>query len=80
MDNIIKVKNDNDELIDAEIINTYDNDNKKYIIYSVSNNNDTSNLYASRDEKDDNGNDIYLDINNDEKKEIIKYIQKLLKN
>ena len=80
MDNIIKVKNDNDELIDAEIINTYDNDNKKYIIYSVSNNNDTSNLYASRVEKDDNGNDIYLDINNDEKKEIIKYIQKLLKN
>lgn len=80
MDNIIKVKNDNDELIDAEIINTYDNDNKKYIIYSVSNNNDTSNLYASRVEKDDNGNDIYLDINNNEKKEIIKYIQKLLKN
>ena len=77
--NTIKVKTPEGEIKEVEILNIYNNENNKYAIYSIDNNNDTSNLYAVKILEDENGNIIYGDINNSEKADIIKYIQSIIK-
>ncbi|MBE6161155.1 MAG: DUF1292 domain-containing protein [Firmicutes bacterium] len=77
--NTIKVKTPDGEIKEVEILNIYNNENNKYAIYSIDNNNDTSNLYAVKILEDENGSIIYTDINNNEKADIIRYIQSIIK-
>lgn len=75
----IKVETDNGEIKEAEVINIFTKDNVDYAIYAIDNGNETSDLYASRIVVDQDGNTNLINIeNNNEKTDIIRYIQELV--
>lgn len=55
-------------------------ENNEYAIYSIENNNLSSNIYISLIEKDEQGNDILKSIDNNNKKEELKLIIKKMLN
>ena len=75
----IKVKMTDGNYREADILNAINMDDKDYVIYSLDNGNDTSDIYASRVIVDAYGKPTFFDIDSIEKAEIIKYIQELIK-
>lgn len=74
-----KVENENGEIKDAELLNVFSINDTEYAIYSIDNDNETSNLYASKIEIDENGQTKFVDLkDNQEKIEIINIVKELL--
>ena len=74
----VKVKTESGEYREADVLNTFNVDNKDYVIYSLDNGDNTSNIYASRIIVDAEGNPTFFDIDSIEKAQIIKIIQELI--
>ena len=75
---IVKFKTSDGNYRNADVLNTFNIDDKNFIIYSLDNGNDTSNIYASKVIVDEYGTPSFIDLDNEEKAEIIKYIQELI--
>lgn len=74
-----KVENENGEIKDAELLNVFSINDNEYAVYSIDNGDETSNLYASRIEIDENGQTKFIDLkDNQEKIEIINIVKELL--
>lgn len=73
-----QIQNELGEIKEAEIMTVVELDGKKYAVYSIANENDTVNIYASYVKKDKDGFDMLVDIDNKEDKEkIADYIKKI---
>ena len=71
-----QIENELGEMKEAEIMTVVDLDNKTYAVYTIANENNTVNIYASYVEKDKDGFDVLIDIQNEEdKKKITEYIK-----
>lgn len=72
-----QIQNELGEIKEAEIMTVVKLDGKRYAVYTIANEDDTVNVYASYVEKDKNGFDVLVDIENKEdKKKITDYIKK----
>ena len=72
-----QIQNELGEIKEAEIMTVVELDNKTYAVYTIPNNNDTVNVYASYVKKDKDGFDMIVDIEDKEdKKKITEYIKK----
>lgn len=66
---------------EAEIITVIEIDNQEYVIYAVNKDEESDNIFASRIEKDENGNEIIKSIiNQEEKEKVFEVIKELLSN
>ena len=74
----VKVKTTDGEYREADVLNSFSMNDKDYVIYSLDNGDNTSNIYASRIILDADGNPTFFDIDSIEKAEIIKFIQELI--
>lgn len=67
------------EIMEAELLSVVEIDNKEYAVYSIDNNNGTVDILASYVEKDEEGYDKLVDINNPEDKEkVTNFIKDLV--
>lgn len=74
-----QVMNENGEIEEAELITIVDIDNKKYAVYSIDNNDETVDILASYLEKDDEGYDKLVDIDNElDKEKVANFIKSLV--
>lgn len=74
-----KVENENGEVKEAELLNVFSINENEYAVYSIDNGDETSNLYASKIEIDENGQTQLVDLkDNNEKIEIINIVKELL--
>ena len=55
----------------AEILTMLEIDGIEYVVYSIDNDIETSDVYAARVVKDHNGNDTIVSIENDEEKRLV---------
>ena len=79
IDQIFKIENENGEIKEAELLNVFSINDNEYAVYSIDNGDETSNLYASRIEIDENGQTKLVDLkDNNEKIEIINIVKELL--
>jgi len=79
IDQIFKIENENGEIKEAELLNVFSINDIEYAVYAIDNNDETSNLYASRIEIDENGQTKLVDLkDNKEKIEIINIVKELL--
>lgn len=79
LEQTFKIKNENGEIKEAELINVFNINDNEYAIYCIDNGNETSNLYASKIVIDDNGQTQLIDLkDNNEKIEIINIVKELL--
>lgn len=76
-----KIIDENNIERDATLITVIEVEGKEYVIYSIDRDAENVNIFVSALKKDSNGNDIIVDIDNDEEKirlnEIVKNIIKL---
>lgn len=56
----------------AQLITIIENDEKEYAVYSIDRDMENSNVFVSRLSKDSSGNDILLDIEDENERETIK--------
>ena len=78
-DTTIQIKDENGNLKDANLLNVVTIDNQDYALYYIENDNENSDLFASRVITDANNNKVFEDLkDNEEKAKIIKYIQETL--
>lgn len=76
---IFKVQINNGEVKEAQMLAVVEMDNKDYAIYTINNQNGTSDILASYVEQDEEGYDVLKDIQNEEDKlKITQYIKELL--
>lgn len=74
-----KIENEKGEIKEAELLNVFSVNNSEYAVYSIDNGDETSNLYASKIEIDENGQTQLVDLkDNNEKIEIINIVKELL--
>jgi len=74
-----QVINENGEIEEAELITVVDIDNKKYAIYSIDNKDETVDILASYLEKDEEGYDKLVDIDNAlDKEKVSNFIKSLI--
>ena len=79
IDQNFKIENENGEIKEAELLNVFSINKTEYAVYSIDNGDETSNLYASRIEIDENGQTKLVDLkDNSEKIEIINIVKELL--
>ena len=79
IDQTFKIENENGEIKEAELLNVFSINDNEYAVYSIDNGDETSNLYASRIEIDENGQTKLVDLkDNNEKIEIINIVKELL--
>lgn len=63
---------------EANLITIFENEGKEYAIYSIERDAETVNIFVSKVEKDDAGNDVLKDIDNTEEKAKVDNIVKEL--
>lgn len=66
-----QVKIETGEIMEAELLSVVEIDSKEYAVYSIDNKNGTVDILASYVEKDEEGYDKLVDIDNPEDKEKI---------
>lgn len=75
-----KIQIDNGKILDAKVIAVVEIDKKDYAIYTIDNNNGTSDILASYVVQDEEGYDVLKDIQVEEDKfKITEFIKELLK-
>ena len=67
------------EIVDAELLSVVEIDGKEYAVYSLDNDNGTVDILASYVEKDEEGYDKLVDINNPiDKEKVSNFIKSLV--
>ena len=60
------------EMREAEVLKTVSVDNNDYVIYAIDKGDETSDILASRVEKDSEGKDILVDLETDDERNKLK--------
>lgn len=68
------VKDENNVERDATLITVVENENKKYVVYSIDRDSDNVNVFVSRLEKNSEGKNIIVDINDESEKNRLNQI------
>lgn len=78
-DNVkFQIENELGEVKEAEILSVVEIDGKTYAVYSIDNNDETVDVFASYMVKDEDGYDKLVDIDNaEDKAKITEYISEL---
>lgn len=80
MDKRFKITDEQNIEREANLITIFENDNVEYAVYSIDRDTETVNIFVSRIEKDNAGNDILKDIvNPEEKAKIDNIVKELIK-
>ncbi len=74
MNDKFKVVDENGKEKEAEVVTAFSYKEKEYVIYSTKEADDNYNVYVSRLEKDNNGYDNIIDIEDDKEREEIHNI------
>lgn len=78
-DNEFKVVNEKGEENIARIITSFTYNEKDYLVYYIEKENDTCEIYTSKLLKDNDGNDIICDIeDNEEREEVFKVVDEII--
>ena len=73
-----QIENELGEIKEAEILSIVEIDEKKYVVYTIDNNDETVDVFASYMEKDEDGYDKLVDIESaEDKAKIEQYIKEL---
>ena len=78
MDKKFKIMDEQNIEREANLITIFENEGKEYAIYSIDRDMETVNIFVSRVEKDQSGNDVLKDIETPEEKQKIDNIVKEL--
>ena len=73
-----QIENELGEIKEAEVLSIVEIDGKKYVVYTIDNNDETVDVFASYMEKDEDGYDKLVDIESaEDKAKIQQYIKEL---
>lgn len=73
-----QIENELGEIKEAEVLSIVEIDGKKYVVYTIDNNDETVDVFASYMEKDEDGYDKLVDIESaEDKAKIEQYIKEL---
>ena len=79
MDNKVKVIDENNNELEAEIITVFDYKEKEYVIYAINKDEENADICVSLLEKDSNNYPIFKDINDSkETEEIDKVVKEII--
>ena len=78
MDKKFKIMDEQNIEREANLITIFENEGKEYAIYSIDRDMETVNIFVSRVEKDQSGNDVLKDIETHKKEQKIDNIVKEL--
>lgn len=78
MDKKFKITDEQNIEREANLMTIFESDGKEYAVYSIDRDTETVNIFVSRVEKDQAGNDILKDIDNPEEKQKVDNIVKEL--
>jgi len=78
MDKKFKITDEQNIEREANLITTFETEGKEYAVYSIDRDAETVNIFVSKLEKDETGNDVLKDIDNPEEKQKIDNIVKEL--
>lgn len=78
MDKKFKITDEQNVEREANLITIFETEGKEYAVYSIDRDTETTNIFVSRVEKDENGNDALKDIETPEEKAKVDNIVKEL--
>lgn len=78
MDKKFKITDEQNIEREASLLTTFESEGKEYAVYSIDRDAETVNIFVSRIEKDENGNEVLKDIESPEEKQKIDNIVKEL--
>ncbi len=76
MDKMFKIIDEHNIEREANLITVFETDQKEYAIYSINRDSETINVFVSRLERDETGNDVLKDIEDAAEKQRIDNIVK----
>jgi len=80
MDKKFKITDEQNIEREANLITIFESDGKEYAVYSIDRDAETVNIFVSKIEKDQAGNDILRDIDNaEEKAKVDNIVKELIK-
>ena len=80
MDKKFKITDEQNIEREANLMTIFESDGKEYAVYSIDRDTETVNIFVSRVEKDQAGNDILKDIDNpEEKQKVDNIVRELIK-